>query len=330
MKVDVSNTLPEFLMEGFSDPGKDNIGYLKVFGPRWAGLIGWSKGEFMEKLEKQDIKEVMTEVMTELGKQLSMDNFLKQLDDQEVVAHAIHNMDYGRNGDEEPEDHDYVADILKKYPDRFIGFAGFNPHKGTRSLKVVRTALTEQGYKAVVIPPYEHGLQANDRRYYPLYALCEELDVPIWIHTSINYFKDTSLYIDHPSNLEQPLGDFPDLKIIAGHGGWPWVNDMIGMMLKYENLYVDTSAFRPKYIAEPNTGWDMFLYYADRMLQDRILLGTDWLTLGMPIAEVMKEFEQWPIKDSTRSKFYWENANKLFKLNLTASSEKEEGIVWQR
>lgn len=329
MIVDVSNTLPEFLIEGYSDPGEDNMGYLKVFGPRWAGLIGWSKAEFMEKLEKQDIKEVMTEVMTELGKQLSMDNFLKQLDEQEVVAHAIHNMDYGRSGDEEPVDHDYVAELLGKYQERFIGFAGFNPHKGTKSLKVVRRALTEQGYKAVVIPPYEHGLPANDRRYYPLYALCEELDVPIWIHSSINYFKDTSMYIDHPSNLEQPLTDFPDLKIIAGHGGWPWVNDMIGMLLKYENLYVDTSAFRPKYIAEPNTGWDTFLYYADRMLQDKILLGTDWLTLGMPIAEVMKEFEQWPIKDSTRRKFYWENANKLFKLNLTASTEKEEGKVWQ-
>lgn len=317
MKVDCSNTLPEFIIEGFSNPGPENEGYLKVFGPQWAEMVGWTKQQFFEKLEQKAINLVVQEVMQEMEKQFSMDNFIKQLDDAGIVYHAIHNMDYGRDGEEEPADHDYVASILAKYPNRFFGFAGFNPHKGVKSLKVVRKALTEQGYKAVVLPPYEHGVPANDRRYYPLYALCEELDVPIWIHTSINYFKNTSLYIDHPSNLEQPLTDFKNLKIIAGHGGWPWVNDMVGMLLKYENLYVDTSAFRPKYVAEKNTGWDMYMYYADRMLQDKILFATDWLTMGIPLSEVVKEVENWPLRDSVRSKYYWENANKLFKLNLS-------------
>ncbi|MCM3766944.1 amidohydrolase family protein [Neobacillus niacini] len=316
MFIDCSNTLPEFIFEAPKEIDPKNAEYRVLFGAKWAQLAGWSKAEFLQMVNERSVETVMQEVYAKLESEFSMENFLTMLSDANVVYHAIHNMDYGRDGSKPPADHDYVAELLKRYPDRFIGFAGYNPHKGTESLKIVRKALTEQGYKAVVIPPYEHGVKADDRKYYPLYALCEELDIPIWIHSSINYFRETSVFIDHPSNLEAPLMDFKNLKIIAGHGGWPWVPDLIAMLLKYENLYVDTSAFRPKYIAEANTGWDMFMHYANTLIQDKIVFGTDWLTLGMPIKEVIKEIEAWPLKDSVREKFYWKNANKVFKLGL--------------
>lgn len=318
MFIDCSNTLPEFIFEAPKEINPNNTEYRMLFGAKWAQLAGMSKAEFSKKVELKSVEVVMQEVYTMLKEEFALDNFLTMLSDANVVYHAIHNMDYGRDGSEPTADHDYVAEILKKYPGRFIGFAGYNPHKGTESLKTVRKAITEQGYKAVVIPPYEHGVKADDRKYYPLYALCDELNIPIWIHSSINYYRETSVFIDHPSNLEAPLIDFKNLKIIAGHGGWPWVPDLIAMLLKYENLYVDTSAFRPKYIAEANTGWDMFMYYANTLIQDKIVFGTDWLTLGMPIKDVISEIEAWPLKDSVREKFYWKNANKVFNLGLEA------------
>ncbi|MCH6264311.1 MULTISPECIES: amidohydrolase family protein [Neobacillus] len=318
MFIDCSNTLPEFIFEEPKEIDPNNTEYRLLFGKKWAQLAGMSKEEFFQKAQQQSVDAVMRDVYAKLEEEFSMDKFLNMLSESNIVYHAIHNMDYGRDGSEPPADHDYVAEILKKYPGRFIGFAGYNPHKGTESLKTVRKALTEQGYKAVVIPPYEHGVKADDRKYYPLYALCDELNIPIWIHSSINYYRQTSVFLDHPSNLEAPLMDFKNLKIIAGHGGWPWVPDLIAMLLKYENLYVDTSAFRPKYIAEPNTGWDMFMYYANSLIQDKIVFGSDWLTLGMPIKDVISEIEAWPLKDSVREKFYWKNANKVFNLGLKA------------
>ncbi|WP_423798596.1 amidohydrolase family protein [Neobacillus sp. SAB-20_R2A] len=318
MFIDCSNTLPEFIFEEPKEIDPNNTEYRLLFGKKWAQLAGMSKEEFFQKAQQQSVDAVMRDVYAKLEEEFSMDKFLNMLSESGVVYHAIHNMDYGRDGSESPANHDYVAEILKKYPGRFIGFAGYNPHKGTGSLKTVRKAITEQGYKAVVIPPYEHGVKADDRKYYPLYALCDELNIPIWIHSSINYYRQTSVFLDHPSNLEAPLMDFKNLKIIAGHGGWPWVPDLIAMLLKYENLYVDTSAFRPKYIAEPNTGWDMFMYYANSLIQDKIVFGSDWLTLGMPIKDVISEIEAWPLKDSVREKFYWKNANKVFNLGLKA------------
>lgn len=316
MIIDCSNTLPALLFDKNQEVDLKNEDYFKLFGPRWARLMGWSKSYFFNRIKKESVEMVINDIFSKAETIYSTENFLKMLSDSNVVYHAIHNLDYGREKTEDPVDHSYIAEILSKYPNRFIGFAGFNPHKGTESLKVVRKALSEQGYKAVVIAPYEHGIKADDRRYYPLYAYCDEKEIPIWIHSSINYYQETSVFLDHPSNLEAPLTDFKYLRIIAGHGGWPWIPDMIAMLLKYKNLYVDTSGFRPRYISEPNTGWDIFMHYANNLIQDKIIFGSDWLTLGLPIGEFMEEVAEWPLKDSVREKFYWKNANKLFGLEL--------------
>lgn len=313
--IDVSNTLPQFQFGTVDAIEEKNRDYIQLFAPRWANLAGWGKNEFQKRLQNNSLENVLKQLFSELDEIYSFDKFRTLLKESNVTYHAIHNLDYGRTRDEAPVDHEEVTQILAEYPEEFIGFAGFNPHK-KGSLQVVRQALIAQNYKAVVIAPYDHGISADDRRYYPLYALCEELDVPIWIHSSINYFKETSVFIDHPKHLEGPLMDFEQLKIIAGHGGWPWVEDMVALLLKYTNLYVDTSAFRPKYISKPHTGWSLFLHYANTLLQDQIVFGSDWLTLGLPIKDFLAEVDDWPLKPEVREKFYYKNAARLFKLPL--------------
>lgn len=81
-----------------------------------------------------------------------------------------------------------------------------------------------------------NGLAASDRRYYPLYAKCVELDIPVRIYTSMNYANDRPYDIGHPRHLDQVGIDFPELRIIAGLGGWPWINDMVGLLRRHPNL----------------------------------------------------------------------------------------------
>jgi hypothetical protein len=316
MIIDTSNTLPtrEMLFGDILSPPPGMEGYFKLFGARWAGLLGMTVKEFEDIASRLSDEEFKEKIMkrAETGP-LSMENFIKQLKEAGITYSAVHNMDEENvTGFALPND--YVADILKKYPDQFIGFAGFNPHKGKRSLDEVERALTKLGLKAVVFRPYMHGLFADDRKYYPLYSLCESLNAPIWIHTSVNWMTDRSMYYGHPRYLEQVLLDFPRLKIIAGHGGWPWVPDIVLMLWKYDNLYVDTSAHRPKYIATPGTGWDMLMRFANSTIQDKIVFGSDWLSIGIPIKDILREIEEWPLKDSVKEKFFWKNALRVFNL----------------
>lgn len=316
MIIDVSNTVPQFQFEQIHTIDEKNKEYIHLFAPRWAQLLGWSKEELMVKLQNERIEDVLNELFLQLEIDYSMENFLKMLQQSNVVKHAIHNLDYGRSKYSEPVSHEETAQLLKQYEGQFIGFAGYNPHIGTKSLQVVKKAILEQGFEAVVIAPYDHGLHANDKKYYPLYSFCDEHQIPVWIHASINYFKETSVYIDHPKYLEEPLMDFENLKIIAGHGGWPWTQDLIALLLKYDRLYVDTSAFRPKYIGMEHTGWDMFIQYANTLIQDQILFGSDWLTLGLPIDQFIEEIDSWGLKDEVKEKFFWKNANQLFHFDL--------------
>jgi predicted TIM-barrel fold metal-dependent hydrolase len=316
MIVDTSNTVPtrEMLFEDLFAPCEDMRLYFRLFALRWAKWLGMTVQELSEAVNKMSDRAFKEEIIrrAETGP-MSMENFIRQLKAAGITYSAIHNMDE-ENATGHSLPNDYVAEVIQKYPGQFIGFAGFNPHKGRRSLDEVERALSKLGLMAVVFRPYMHRLYADDRKYYPLYDMCEGMGVPIWIHTSANWIPNQSIYYGHPKYLEPALMDFPRLKIIAGHGGWPWVPDMVIMLWKYEGLYVDTSAHRPKYVAMPNSGWEMFMHFANTTIQDKILFGSDWVSMGMPIKDVLREVAAWPLRDSVREKLFWKNAVRVFNL----------------
>jgi predicted TIM-barrel fold metal-dependent hydrolase len=316
MIIDTSNTVPtrEMLFADLFTPQPGMEGYIKLFGAKWAGWLGMTSEEF-DRITDSLSGDELREELIKRGENgpIGMDNFVKILRENGITWSALHNMDESNvSGSAVPNQ--YVADILKKYPNQFIAFTGYNPHKSTESLANVEQALDRLGFKAVVFRPFVHGCYANDQRYYPLYDLCQKKGSPIWIHTSVNWMTNISIYYGHPRYLEQVLIDFPRLKIIAGHGGWPWIPDIVLMLWKYDNLYADTSAHRPKYLSTPDTGWDMFMRYANSTIQDKILFGSDWLSMGMHIKDVLKEVDQWPLKDSVKEKFFYKNSARVFNL----------------
>jgi predicted TIM-barrel fold metal-dependent hydrolase len=316
MIIDTSNTIPtrEMLFADLFTPIPGTEGYVKLFGAKWSNWLGMTPEEFENMTQSLSSDELKEELIrrAETGP-VSMDNFVRILKENGITWSALHNMDESNlSGSAVPNE--YVADILKKYPNQFIAFSGYNPHNSIRSLAGVEHALKTLGFKAVVFRPFIHGCYANDQRYYPLYHLCEKMGVPIWIHTSVNWMAGVSIYYGHPRYLEQVLIDFPRLKIIAGHGGWPWIPDIVLMLWKYDNLYADTSAHRPKYLSTPDTGWDMFMRYANTTIQDKICFGSDWLSMGMHIKDVLKEVDQWPLKDSVKEKFFYKNSSRVFNL----------------
>ena len=316
MIIDTSNTIPTREML-FADlfttvPGME--GYVKLFGAKWSSWLGMTPEEFEKvagSLSGDELKEELIR-RAESGP-IRMDNFIRILRENGITWSALHNMDESNlSGSAVPND--YVAGILKKYPNQFIAFSGYNPHNGAQSLANVEHALRTLGFKAVVFRPFVHKCYANDQRYYPLYQSCENMGAPVWIHTSVNWMTNVSIYYGHPRYLEQVLIDFPRLKIIAGHGGWPWIPDIVLMLWKYENLYADTSAHRPKYLSTPDTGWDMFMRYANTTIQDKICFGSDWLSMGMHIKDVLREVDQWPLRDSVKEKFLYKNAARVFNI----------------
>lgn len=205
--------------------------------------------------------------------------------------------------------HDYV----KGHPNRLLATAGVDPHKGMGAVREIEEAVRAFGFKAVNLNPFELRLHANDKKFYPIYAKCVELDVPVLLHTSFNLTRDFSLDYGRPLYLDEVARDFPELMIVAVHGGWPWVLEMVAICWKYPNVYIEISGTMPKYIMTPNSGWDPLLVYGNGLLQDRILWGSNW-----PMIEPKESIEwvrKFPLKDEVKQKWLGENAARLLKLD---------------
>jgi uncharacterized protein len=96
------------------------------------------------------------------------------------------------------------------------------------------------------ILPWLWRLPPNDRRYYPLYAECIELGIPFCLQVGHTGPLAPSEYGRPIPYLDDVALEFPELTIVAGHIGHPWTLEMISLATKFPNVYIDTSAYKPK------------------------------------------------------------------------------------
>ncbi|GIR34617.1 MAG: hypothetical protein CM15mP49_00020 [Actinomycetota bacterium] len=81
---------------------------------------------------------------------------------------------------------------------------------------------------------------------YALYALCVELDIPIFCCAGIPGPR-VPFEAQHVKLIDDVMYDFPDLRFVTRHGCEPWEDLAVKLMLKWPNLFYSTSAFAPKY-----------------------------------------------------------------------------------
>jgi predicted TIM-barrel fold metal-dependent hydrolase len=133
---------------------------------------------------------------------------------------------------------DAVYEIITSHPDRFpAGYLCVNPLEDDDMAAVVEREVKERGFKGVNIQPWAYRVHCNDKRFYPVYQKCLDLDIPVTIHCSINFTVNRSIDYGRPVYLDEVACDFPDLTIVANHGGWPWVNELIAVAWKHPNVY---------------------------------------------------------------------------------------------
>jgi len=139
---------------------------------------------------------------------------------------------------------DEVASFVSSHPRRLVGVASVNLAKPMEAVRELRRCVRQLGFRALRIAPWLWGLPPDDRRYYPLYAECIELDVPFCVqvgHTGPLMSSETGRPIPY---LENVALEFPELRIVAGHIGAPWTQEIISLATKFPNLYIDTSAYK--------------------------------------------------------------------------------------
>ena len=208
---------------------------------------------------------------------------------------------------------DAVADLARQAPDRIVPFAAVDPHKGKKAADELEWALRDLKMKGLTIGPWEHQLYPDDEMYFPFYELCVAYGVPVTIHASVHFGRFAKLDFSRPIYIDNVAVKFPDLKIIAVHGGWPWVAELVAVAWRHKNVHIEISGVRPRYIAKPGTGWEPLLSYGDNLLQDKVLWGTAWPL--QPFARSLQETRALPLKPHVIEKWTHGNAARLLGLN---------------
>ncbi len=202
---------------------------------------------------------------------------------------------------------DRIAEFIRDYPTRFVGVAGVNLERPVEAVRELDRAVRELGFKALRVIPWLWKLPPNDRLYYPLYVKCIELDVPFCTqvgHTGPLMPSETGRPIPY---IDEVALTFPELKIVGGHIGYPWTDEMIALAWKHEHVYIDTSAYLPRYYPP------QLLHFMNTYGQDKVLFGSNFPMLDLKqCAEQARALE---LKPEVKAKFLAGNARRVFRLN---------------
>jgi predicted TIM-barrel fold metal-dependent hydrolase len=194
------------------------------------------------------------------------------------------------------------ASALKLYPDRFIASCAVDPNLGMDAVRRIDLMHREFGIRAVSLAPAMLNPQVpiDDKRMYPVYAKCVELDLPVFITVGVPGPR-VPMAAQRVELLDEVCWFFPELRIVMRHGGEPWDDLAVKLMLKWPNLYYSTSAFAPKRYPKS------IIDYANTRGADKVLFA-GYYAVGLTWDRIFAELAELPLRDEVWPRFLRDNA----------------------
>jgi uncharacterized protein len=198
---------------------------------------------------------------------------------------------------------------LTRHPDRFIPSIGVDPNDGMRAVEEIVRAYETIGLKALVGFPagYTPQVPINDKRWYPIYAKCCELGIPVFMCVGVPGPR-VPMACQKVELLDEVCWFFPELTIVMRHGAEPWEDLAVKLMLKWPNLYYSTSAFAPRYYPKA------IIDYANTRGADKVMYA-GYFPMGLTLERIFGELPHVPLKDEVWPKFLRHNAARVLGLD---------------
>ena len=136
------------------------------------------------------------------------------------------------------------------------------------------------------------------------------------IHTGITYSRIHPMRHERAELFDQVACDFPGLRLIAAHAGWPWATDYAAVARRHPTVYLEFGALAPKYVARAGTGWDAIFTMMANVLREQVLYGSDWPMIAPQRA--LAEWRQSGLPDDALDALFAGNAGRLFGLAIDA------------
>jgi uncharacterized protein len=127
-----------------------------------------------------------------------------------------------------------IAEAVRRYSDRFIGFATINPWSRAKGIDELRRIHADHSFAGLVLHPILQGFEANDPLVFPLVDAALALDMLI-------YVTGGAPYLAMPYKIADLAGRYPEGRFVMGHAGWDFHFDVPYCLEACPNLSVETS-----------------------------------------------------------------------------------------
>lgn len=165
----------------------------------------------------------------------------------------------------------FVAEYVRGDPARRIGFASVNPNRAGAD-KILREAVLGLGLKGLKLGPIYQKFDPSAPLAYPLYAMANQLRIPIMWHQGTSYVENGPLEFSNALLLDPVARSFPDLKMVIAHLGHPWFAETACVVRKHPNVYADMSALSTR----PWQMYNAMITALEYGIEEKIFFGTDY------------------------------------------------------
>ena len=240
--------------------------------------------------------------------QKSLDTFFREMEEAGIDKGVL----VGRRASTRQINNEDIAELRQKCPDKFVAsVAGIDVTQNILSgLKEIEHCINDLGFNGIVMdpgfctPPY----YVDDKRVYPFYAKCAEMGCVLYLSVSLMQGPDIS-YAE-PCRIQRVANDFPTLKILVVHSGFPFTNEMLGVMIanaSLGNIYVLGDFF---WAIPGFPGHQDWVDAANNYIGDRIVYGGCYP--ARPLKLALEQFKELSFRSDVVDNLLCKNAAEFF------------------
>ena len=165
----------------------------------------------------------------------------------------------------------FVSDYVRRHPEKLIGFAGIDPTEPSamEDLTAAREAL---GLRGLTLSPSNQAFHPSDTRAMAVFAEAQKHAMPVLVHPGGHLAEQARLEFARPVLLDEVARTFPNLKLVIGQLGQPWINETIVVLAKHANVYADVSGL----LGRPWQAFNALVSAYEYGVIDKLLFGSDF------------------------------------------------------
>ncbi|MDD3174596.1 MAG: amidohydrolase family protein [Herbinix sp.] len=207
-----------------------------------------------------------------------------------------------------------VRQMMDIAPDLFYGFASVDPYRED-ALEVLDYAFKELKLMGLKLNPSKQAFYPSDPMMDKIYKKCIEYNKPIMFHAGMSWEPDCLMKYSKPLNFEEVAVKYPELRFCLAHFGWPWIYDTTALVLKYPNVYTDTSML---YMDSPEIFLNEVLkkqlgeLWIDHNIHNKVMFGSN--NPRFRTARIKRGLESIDFRPATKEKILGGNALKFLGL----------------